>query len=53
VESARRGIVIESTGLFTDAAKANPKAYGHITAGAKKVIISAPAKTRTSPSSWA
>src|SRR5215210_4514109 len=33
-------IVIESTGLFTDAAKAR----GHITAGAKKVIISAPAK---------
>ncbi len=38
-------IVIECTGLFTDAAKDNPKsAYGHITAGAKKVIISAPAK---------
>jgi glyceraldehyde 3-phosphate dehydrogenase len=38
-------IVIESTGLFTDAARDNPKsAYGHITAGAKKVIISAPAK---------
>jgi glyceraldehyde 3-phosphate dehydrogenase len=33
-------IVIESTGLFTDAEKAR----GHITAGAKKVIISAPAK---------
>ncbi len=33
-------IVIESTGLFTDVEKAN----GHITAGAKKVIISAPAK---------
>ncbi len=32
--------VIESTGLFTDAAKAK----GHIDAGAKKVIISAPAK---------
>src|SRR5271168_4419782 len=32
--------VIESTGLFTEAAKAK----GHITAGAKKVIISAPAK---------
>jgi glyceraldehyde 3-phosphate dehydrogenase len=32
--------VIESTGLFTDAAKAK----AHITAGAKKVIISAPAK---------
>ena len=38
-------LVIESTGLFTDAAKDNPKgAYGHILAGAKKVIISAPAK---------
>jgi glyceraldehyde 3-phosphate dehydrogenase len=38
-------LVIESTGLFTDAAKDNPKgAYGHLTAGAKKVIISAPAK---------
>jgi glyceraldehyde 3-phosphate dehydrogenase len=33
-------IVIESTGLFTDAAKAR----AHIQAGAKKVIISAPAK---------
>ncbi len=33
-------LVIESTGLFTDA----DKAKGHITAGAKKVIISAPAK---------
>jgi glyceraldehyde 3-phosphate dehydrogenase len=32
--------VIESTGLFTEASKAR----GHITAGAKKVIISAPAK---------
>src|SRR4051812_11233508 len=38
-------IVIESTGLFTEAAKDNPRsAYGHINAGAKKVIISAPAK---------
>ncbi len=38
-------VVIESTGLFTDAAKDNPKScYGHITAGAKKVIISAPGK---------
>ena len=38
-------VVIESTGLFTDADKTNPKsAYGHITAGAKKVIISAPGK---------
>src|SRR5690242_6811201 len=33
-------IVIESTGLFTDAAKAK----GHIDAGAKKVLISAPGK---------
>jgi glyceraldehyde 3-phosphate dehydrogenase len=33
-------LVIESTGLFTEAEKAK----GHITAGAKKVIISAPAK---------
>src|SRR5262249_10272565 len=32
--------VLECTGLFTEAAKAK----GHITAGAKKVIISAPAK---------
>ena len=38
-------LVIESTGLFTDAAKDNPKSsYGHIVAGAKKVLISAPAK---------
>jgi len=33
-------VVIESTGLFTEASKAQ----GHIDAGAKKVIISAPAK---------
>ena len=33
-------LVIEATGLFTDVEKAK----GHLTAGAKKVIISAPAK---------
>lgn len=33
-------IVVESTGLFTDAEKAK----GHIAAGAKKVVITAPAK---------
>jgi glyceraldehyde 3-phosphate dehydrogenase len=33
-------VVIESTGLFTDV----EKAQGHLTAGAKKVIITAPAK---------
>jgi len=33
-------VVIESTGLFTEASKAQ----GHITAGAKKVVISAPGK---------
>jgi len=38
-------LVIESTGLFTECKKDDPKsAYGHIKAGAKKVIISAPAK---------
>ncbi len=33
-------VVLESTGIFTD----RDKAAGHITAGAKKVLISAPAK---------
>ncbi|MDR2149697.1 MAG: type I glyceraldehyde-3-phosphate dehydrogenase [Spirochaetaceae bacterium] len=33
--------VIESTGLYTD-----ERAYGHIEAGAKKVIISAPGKSK-------
>ncbi len=33
-------VVIESTGLFTDAEKAK----GHLVAGAKKVVITAPAK---------
>src|ERR1700676_946988 len=37
--------VIESTGLFTEAEKAR----GHIAAGAKKVIISAPAKCEDMP----
>jgi glyceraldehyde 3-phosphate dehydrogenase len=33
-------VVIEATGLFTDVEKAK----GHLAAGAKKVIITAPAK---------
>jgi glyceraldehyde 3-phosphate dehydrogenase len=33
-------VVLECTGLFTE----KPKASGHLTAGAKKVLISAPAK---------
>jgi glyceraldehyde 3-phosphate dehydrogenase len=38
-------IVIESTGLFTECKQDDPRSsYGHLTAGAKKVIISAPAK---------
>ena len=39
-------IVFESTGLFTD----RDAAAKHIAAGAKKVIITAPAKKPTSPS---
>jgi glyceraldehyde 3-phosphate dehydrogenase len=39
-EKEQVDLVVESTGRFTDA----DKAKGHITAGAKKVIISAPAK---------
>ena len=39
VEGARRDVVVESTGLFTNADDARK----HIEAGAKKVIISAPA----------
>ena len=39
-KALRVDVVIESTGLFTDAEKAK----GHLAAGAKKVIISAPGK---------
>lgn len=38
-------IVIESTGLF----ETHDKATGHITAGAKRVVISAPAKDEVTP----
>ncbi len=38
--AVKADIILESTGIFTDADKARK----HITAGAKKVIISAPAK---------
>ncbi len=38
-------VVIESTGIFTSRAKADKAGYDtHLTAGAKKVILSAPAK---------
>lgn len=37
-------VVLECTGAFTD-----NKALGHISAGAKKVVISAPAKDKTIP----
>ena len=40
MESFNVDIVLECSGVFTDAEKAK----GHITAGAKKVLISAPAK---------
>jgi glyceraldehyde 3-phosphate dehydrogenase len=40
-------IVIESTGLFTGRAKDGKPGYdSHITAGAKKVVLSAPAKDK-------
>lgn len=39
-KSLRAEIIIESTGLFTDASKAR----AHLDAGARKVVISAPAK---------
>jgi glyceraldehyde 3-phosphate dehydrogenase len=42
-------LVIESTGRFTEA----DKARGHIEAGARKVVISAPPRGRTSRSCWA
>jgi glyceraldehyde 3-phosphate dehydrogenase len=43
-------VVMECTGLFTSKAKAG----AHVTAGAKKVVISAPARrTSTAPSSTA
>jgi len=41
-------IVIESTGLFLS----GPKARAHLEAGARKVIITAPAKEEDIPSSW-
>ena len=44
MEGTRRDDVIESTGLFTD----GEKSKGHIEAGAKKVIISAPPEERGS-----
>lgn len=44
-KSVSADVVVESTGLFTDYAKAS----AHITAGAKKVVISAPAKAGDLP----
>ena len=47
-------LVIESTGLFTDAAKDNPKSsYGHIVAAPRRSSSPPRRRMRTSPSSWA
>lgn len=48
-ESVGAEIVIESTGLFTKAEDARK----HLRGSVKKVIISAPPRTKTSPSCWA
>jgi glyceraldehyde 3-phosphate dehydrogenase len=41
-------VVLESTGVFTDAAKAR----SHLAAGARKVVISAPAKNEDATIAW-